>query len=401
MGFSKAGNRIAFAAMLIAHGYAGTALAQPTGSDSGPAGVPVGPLMAVPGVDLAAGRDDNLFFSDANKRASNIRILSPYLRLEGASGPHKFDLGLRYDFGRYSDSADDNYDDYALLGTADVVFTGRTGLKLRAEHRRGHDPRGSTDRPFGERPDVFKHTGAEGVFRYGAAGARGRIELDGGYFERRYQNNLAITEANDYATAAGGGTFLWRVQPKTELLVQAQRRNYDYRLAASTLDSDEDRFYVGARWEATARTDGTVKIGHLKKDFRDSSRQDVSAGSWDAGVRWSLRTYSVFELNTSRQTTESTGFGDTILTDSHALSWTHDWNSRFRTQLLGIWRNDEYQGASVAREDETTSLGVRLTYRFRRWLRFGMEVLRTDRDSDVQSFDYKRNLILFTAGVTL
>jgi hypothetical protein len=103
----------------------------------------------------------------------------------------------------------------------------------------------------------------------------------------------------------------------------------------------------------------------------------------------------------SRQTTESTGLGDTILTRNNGLSWTHDWNSRFRTQLLGTLRNDKYQGAGVSRVDDTTSAGVRVIYRFRRWLRFGVEALRTHRDSDIDAFDYRRNLILFTVGATL
>lgn len=390
--------RIVFAALLVASWSAGTALGQQAG---GPAGIAVGPFKAIPGVDLAIGHDDNLFSSDVNKRGSSLRILSPYVRLEGAPAPHKFDVGLRYDLGRYGNSPDDNYDDYALLGNADVVFTGRAGLRLRAEHRRGHDPRGSTDRPLGDRPDVYKHTGADGVLRYGATGAQGRIELDGGYYERRYQNNRPVTEASDYNTGSAGGTFLWRVQPRTDLLLQAQRRNYDYQLASSTLDSTEDRLYAGARWQATARTDGSVKIGRLKKDFRDSGRTDFSGGSWDVGVRWSPRTYSAVDFLTSKQTNESTGFGDAILTKIYGLSWTHDWNSRFRSQLFGNWRNDHFQGASVAREDDSGTFGVRFIYQFRRWLRFGAEYARTERDSNIQAFDYKRNLLLFTVGATL
>ena len=401
MGLIGGRSVFAGAAVVTAWGWTGAALSQQPSAAGAPAGIRVGPLVAHPGADLVIGHDDNLFLSDANKRSSRFRVFSPYLRIEGVPTPHKFDVLLRYDYGRYSRSPDDNYDDYALLGNADLVFTGRAGLKLRAEHRRGHDPRGSTDRPFGAEPDIYKHTGADGVFGYGAAGAQGRIELDAGYFERRYQNNRTFTEASDYETRSGGGTFLWRVQPKTQLLVQAQRRDFDYRLAASTLDSTEDRLYFGARWEATAKTDGTLKIGRLKKDFRDPARTDISTGSWDVGVRWSPLTYSVFDLVTSKQTTESTGFGDTIITKNYSLTWSHDWSSRVRTQLLGSLRNDDFRGAGVSREDDTRTVGARITYQFRRWLRFGAEYLRADRDSNAAPFDYERNLILLTVGATL
>jgi hypothetical protein len=396
--FSGGKGLVACAAALTLGGFAPGGQAQESATGA-PAGFGVGPLKAFPGVDLAIGRDDNLYSSDANKRSSNFTILSPYLRLEGTPGPHKFDAAFRLDSGRFSDASADDYDDYALTGNADLVFTGRAGLRLKAEHRRAHDPRGSTDRPFGAEPDEFNYTGAEGIFGYGAQGAQGRIEVDAGYFEKRYQNNRAFTEASDYDVGSAGGTFLWRVQPKTQLLFQGKRHEFDYRLPSSTLDSTENRLYVGARWEATAKTDGTVKIGRLKKDFRDASREDVSSGSWDVGVRWSPLTYSAVDLQTSKQTTESTGFGNTILTKAHSLTWSHDWSSRFRTQVLGNLRNDKYQGAT--REDDTRTAGVRLTYQFRRWLRFGVEYLRTDRDSDIQAFDYQRNFILFSVGATL
>ena len=48
--------------------------------------------------------------------------------------------------GHYWNSSNDNFTDYSLIGNGDLVFDGRTGLKLRAEFRHGHDPRGSTDR---------------------------------------------------------------------------------------------------------------------------------------------------------------------------------------------------------------------------------------------------------------
>ena len=387
MQWSRAAMLIAGAAALAVSCADGAAQAQQPAS------------AIIPGITVALGRDDNMFFSDANRQSSSIRVVSPFLRLEGAPGAHKYDLTLRADDGHYGSDQADDYVDYGLAGNADLSFSARSGLRARLELRHGHDPRGSTDRPFGIRPDEYNHMGGEGVLRYGAAGARGRIELDGGYFRRRYTNNREITAANDYDQGTGGATFLWRVQPRTQLLMQAQRRAYNYVLPASTLDSTETRLYGGARWQATAKTDGSAKIGRLKKEFRDSTREDVVSGSWDIGIRWSPLTYSAVDFLTSKQTTESTGLGDTIITKLHAVSWTHDWNSRVRSQLVGSWRGDVYQGAT--REDQTRSLGVNLSYQFRRWLRFGAEATRALRDSSADNFDYHRNVIFFNVTVSL
>jgi len=385
---------------------AGAALAQtqqPTQpvAPMAPAGFPVGPLVVYPGIDLAVGHDDNLFLRPANRSSSNFTIVSPYVRAEARPGPHKFDVALRIDDGRYHSSSADNYTDYWLLGNGDLVFSGRMGLKLRAELRHGHDPRGSTDRGISATPDEYDNTGVDGVFRYGAPGARGRIEIDAGAFARRYTNNRLTTVAADRDTKVLGGTFFWRVMPRTELLFQAQHRNIDYQLATSTLSSTEDRLYIGAKWEATAATSGYAKFGRLNKNFNSAARADFSGSSWDVGVRWSPLTYSVFDLYSSKQANESTGFGDTTVTKLYGITWSHAWTSRLRTQVLASLRNDNFNGAGVTRQDDTISYGLKAAYDFRRWLRFGAEYTHFTRDSNLNAFDYKRNLLLFTVGATL
>jgi hypothetical protein len=392
------------AAVLLAAGpvFAQGQPAEAGGMSSPPGGIPVGPLTVYPGVDLAHGYDDNLFLRPNNRASSSYTIVSPSVRAEAKTGPHKFDVTLRIDHGRYHSSAADKYTDYSLLGKGDLVFSGRAGLALRAEYRHGHDGRGSTDRGVSATPDEYDNTGVDGVFRYGAPGAQGRIEVDAGAFARRYTNNRAATAATDHDTAQLGGTFFWRVMPRTELLFQAQHRNIDYPLAASTQDSTEERYLAGVKWEATAATTGTAKFGRQTKKFDSAVRQNISgASSWDVGVRWSPLTYSVFDFTSSKQASESTGVGDAVVGTSYGVTWSHAWNSRLRTQALATFRNDAFTGAGVTRKDDNTSFGLKVAYDFRRWLRLGAEFTHSERDSNGVDLNYKRNLLLFTVGATL
>jgi polysaccharide biosynthesis protein VpsM len=375
---------------------AGAAAAQ---TQEGPGGISVDPLMLYPGLDLSLGYDDNLYSSEINKRSSSLLLFSPYLRAEARPGPHRFDATFRYDAGRYGGTRDDNYDDYSLNANALAVFSARTDVRAHAEYIYGHEPRGSTDRPFGATPDEFVNTGAEATLGYGAPGARGRVEANGGYYSREYQNNRAFTVESDRDTGIFGATFLWRVAPKSQLFVQGEQRRIDYDLASSTLDSDETRFYVGARWDATALTSGSAKVGALRKNFDSDTREDVTESSWEVSVRWSPLTYSVFDFTTSRQTNEATGVGDTIVSSIYNLGWTHAWSSRVRTNVMAGWRNEDFRG--VAREDDVGTLGLRASYQFRRWLRFGAEYTYTDRDSTDPVVIYQRNFILFTLSATL
>jgi hypothetical protein len=366
---------------------------------SGAGSIPIGPLVVYPGINLAVGHDDNLFLTPNVTRSSAFTVLSPYVRAEAKHGPHTFDATLRIDDGRYNSSSPDDYTDYSLRGNGDLVFSGRAGLKLRADYLHGHDPRGSTDAVITATPNEYNNYGIGGLFRYGAPGARGRIEIDGSLYTRRYTNNRLATESIDHDTNQIGGTFYWRVMPRTELLAQLTYTDFNYLQGISTQDSSETRFLVGAKWEATAKTSGYAKFGRLRKEFDSPAQQNTSDSSWDLGVRWSPLTYSVFDFVTNRQTYESTGLGNTILGTNYGVTWSHGWSSRLRTQALANYRTDDYKGFD--RNDDTTSFGLRADYDFRRWLRFGAQYTYWNRDSNLSTFEYKRNLFMLTVGATL
>ena len=157
----------------------------------------------------------------------------------------------------------------------------------------------------------------------------------------------------------------------------------------------------GVKWEATAATTGTAKFGRLIKNFDSAARQDFSGSSWEVGVRWSPLTYSVFDFVSSKQTGESTGVGDTVVGKNYAVTWSHAWSSRLRTQALASFRNDAFVGAGATRKDDNTSFGVKVAYDLRRWLRLGAEYTHFERESNGVDLNYKRNLLLFTLGATL
>lgn len=399
-------------AAVAAHGqgtpkdYLSGSTAMPATPAAGPAadssgGIPVGPMVVYPGIDVSVGHNDNLFSSNINKGSSTQTTVSPNAKVTARAGPHKFDAVFRMDDVRFSSSPADNYSSQYFGANADLAVSGRVGLKAHAEYRRAVDPRGSTDRVGGSTPDEYVHQGIDGVFSYGAPGAQGRIEIDGGAYSRRYQNNRLTTQASDRDMTQLGGTFSWRVAPKTELLALLQRRSIDYALGTSTQSSTEMRYQIGAKWDATAKTTGILKFGLIEKKFRDSGRTDFSGSGWDAAVRWSPLTYSIFDFSTSKQTNESTGTGDFLLTQVYGVTWNHAWNSRLSSSALANWRKDDFLGTGGGRVDKTTSLGVTLNYQWQRWLRLGASYTLTERASTPDTFDYTRHLWMFTVGAIL
>ncbi len=373
---------------------------KPEEGKEGPRAIPLGDgLSLTPYFNAGFGRDDNLFLSNANKKSSTLQTYNPGLRLDAKSQAVEFNMGLDSRIGRYSSSKPDNYSDWTAFANADIVADSSLGFRLGLDHERGHDPRGSTDRGFGTEADEFKRTGFNALVAFGANDGPGRIEVEAGTFRKRYQNNRAATLASDRDGDNLAARFFYRVAPKTFALFEAREDKMDYRLSSSLQDSKERRYMVGVTWEATEATTGTAKVGRIQKNFNASSIPDFSGTGWEVGIRWSPLTYSVFDFNTQKTFGESTGVGDFTLSKRYSASWTHDWTSRITSQAFISRSDDEF--IRNVRDDSTDSLGFRLNYKLQRWLTVGGEYTYTDRSSNVQGFNYKRNLYMLTLGATL
>ena len=352
------------------------------------------PAFISPYVGLGVGYDDNIFLSSSNERSSGVVIVSPGFRIDARSPNTVLLLTHQHQIGRYWESHDDDYVDHVTHFQADVAFArnafGRVGL----DYIKSHDPRGSTDRPISTSPDEYKLWSPNATFAFGAPGAQGRVELYYSYARKRYDNNRATTIFSDRDTQEYGGALYVRVAPKTYVLGEIRQTDIDYRVN-SPFSGQERRYYGGVSWEATAATTGTLKVGRLKRTF-DSGAPAATATSWEGLISWAPRTYSTFDLFTSRQTSESTGLGNFILSSVVGLNWNHQWSSVLMTGVSARFQRDEYQGFN--RTDETKSLGLRVGYKFRRWLTVGAEYSFTTRDSSL-NFDYDKNFYLLTATI--
>jgi polysaccharide biosynthesis protein VpsM len=371
-----------------------------TAPSSGPANVRLGetPLFMTPFLGLAAGYDDNLFLSSSNEKSSTYYVISPGVRLDARDANKVFSLSYQSSIGRYGQSKDDDYVDHALNASFDMAFGSRAFLRLTGDYIRGHDPRGSTDRALAGSPDKYRLSTPGVTFAYGAPGADGRIEVYYTDSTKRYTNNPSTTAGSNRDIQEYGAAFYWRVMPRTYAMVEARHTDLNYKLPTSPFSGEEERFYGGLMWEATAATTGTVKVGQLRKKF-DSGLPKYDGTAWEAIVSWSPRTYSRFDFYSGRYPSESTGLGRFILSDAMGVIWNHGWTSYFNTQATVRFQSDEYQGFS--RNDDVTSVGLKAGYRFRRWLTLGAEYTFTNRDSNSSAFDYDKNLFLLTATISM
>lgn len=382
-------------------------MAPAVAQDGKPSGIPWGPVVAYPEVDVTFKSNDNIYSQPATgtRKSANITVLAPKIKIEAKDGPHTYDATYKVEHGSYSGVSSANYTDQGIGANANWVFSGRAGLKVGVDYLKGHEDQGAVPGVATHgTPDEFNQTSVNLLGGYGAEGAQGRIELEGGFITKRYTNyrftaaGAADNIKRDRDDTKLGATFYWRVAPKTQLLFQAVQTQYDYEVASAPttpavkLDSTERKFNIGVTWEAAAKTTGTFKVGHVKKDYDSSALSDISKAGWEGQIQWKPLTYSTVNFSTGKQPGEST-IGNASLDSKFNVSWNHAWSSQLSSDVSYGYTATDYQGnAGVVQKDKINNYGFKLNYQWLRTVKVGMGYDRTDKTSTSATSEHKKNI---------
>jgi polysaccharide biosynthesis protein VpsM len=365
-------------------------------------GFKVGPLRVMPTAGLTFAHDSNVALTSEDEVDSFLTLFSPGVRVEAGSEFNRFTAGYQMEIGRYDSSSLDNFNDHTFNLEWAWNPLVRHALVVDASWARRHDERGTASRegdlallPLD--PDEFDQNGFGGRYRFGAPGARGRLELEARWNDIEYRNNRQYTVFRDRAEQLLAAGFYWRLAPKTSAVVRVDHVQQDYDTA--TLDSTERHYLVGVEFDATARTSGSILVGRGQKRFDDPAREDFSGTSWRAGVKYKLRSYSVLELTTGRDTDETNGFGDFILRRDTTLAWLHQWSDRFSSQADIGFAHDEHRPS--LRTDDSAYYGLSGQYRVAPWLQLGAGYRVSERDSDISELNYNRNQLMLSVEASL
>ncbi len=377
----------------------------------GAQGMKIGTGYLYPELTLKTVHDDNITRSSVREVESFGLLVSPHLAYESKSHKKRFFIDSLLTSMTYEGSGVDDYLDYHFQTGFEYTPTRRTFAGIHGEYFKSHDDRGTgqTEGVGGlvTTPDKWHHYLVEGNGRYGTEKSKGRGELDLGYVSKEYDNHRFRTFVRDRDDTYANARFYYRIMPKTSLLLEGRFTDFSYdqnAVGVPTLDSDLYRVLAGVTWEGTFKTTGTATIGYIQKDFDSGLRSDDGAFTWEVGVEWRPKTFSIFTLNTSRDFLETNGFGDFIEEDSIDASWSHQWHKlspRLSTLVDFRYAEDTYPGTATGREDEYLNVGVAVHYKMRRWLDISGGYQYDERDSTIDFLDYERNFFELTMTVTL
>ncbi len=366
-----------------------------------------------PALGIELRYDDNIFRSAANEQTSLITVLSPSLLASFVPSKHRFELEYNGELASYADSSPDDYDDHEFRAGAYLQLGQRSLLDFVGTYEDSHENRGTglsegfdpeLDQLL-DAPDEYERAQFLGRLTYGATGTRGRLVFEVGQSELEYTNHRDRTRFFDRDDRYGGSIFYYRIMPNTSLLLDLRATEFEYqhdRVLQPSLDSTEYRYLLGATWDVTGKTTGTVKVGYVEKIYADDTRVDFSEPYWELDIRWSPRSYSYFDFATARYPSEVTSVtGDLIDNTTYSITWSHEWSDRVVSHITARDVDQKFRGSATGRLQELTEYGMTLAYEMRRWLtwEFGVDV--SSRKSNVDRLNFDGTIIRLGAKLTL
>lgn len=374
-----------------------------------PANLRAGPVFITPTLDTEVGYTDNLFRTEDDEESTWKSVVTPRIQAWMENGLSTYSLTYRGDDYRYFSSHDDDFYDNTVNLDIHHEFNAKNRLNAFAEYYDGHEERGTglTEGGVGtliDEPVELERTTFGGNYTIGADSARGRVKLAAKNEDYSYQNFREYTQYRDYDKDTFGGTFFWNVAPRTDLLAEVRYQDvaYDKTNALDpfgSLDAEEWTYFLGAQWDATAKTSGSIRLGMYDREYDSNARENDDGFSWEVDLTYKPRSYSRFNLESSRSSRETNGLGDAVNSTATTLSWDHDWASRSSTNVELLVGTDDYNGSK--REDDLFGVDASYNYAWKRWVDLGIGYRYEDRDSDLRIYDYSRNEFYLQANFSL
>lgn len=326
---------------------------------------------------------------------------------------HKLVLDYVSNIERHSRFHLDNIEDQS--GAAQLLLDFPGGLKIRglAEWKDGHDPRGSAvaTAGVGSTPNKwFTSTYGGEALMESQTFARLRLKSTRWEFigvNAGPRDGVSAGDINtrnrleNYSALALGG----RVAPKTYLFVEGTAEQAIYEINKQ-LDSSTYTENIGAKWEATAKTQGELKFGLRQRYMATASPRGAgkfNGFNMDGNILWRPQERTQVTLAFYRKTNETVLPGTTFFVSTGTnLTLTHAFTQKWRATANFSYNKDRYSdffftdNKTLRRIDNYFTGGVGLWYQIQPWLGARATYTYNERLSNSDSAQYNANFAMLS-----
>ena len=328
-----------------------------------PGYVHLGGVKVTPLLQAGIGYDDNVYKegssdSSLKEKGSMVYSLAPSVEFMIESGASYYALNLEAENKSFSSENDHNFTDYGADIDLNHEFNSRNRLNLKGGYGVRHDQGSAVAGESDKAPPEYKQQTAAFNYGFGAMEAMARVDVFADYDAKDYVKvgRQTTDSGEDRKLKSLGATAYYQLMPKTDVLLEAKQRNLSY----DNVDNAGFKvtsYLVGLSWDATAKTSGSVKVGHRNRKSEVDGVDDEGYTGWEVGLTFQPVDYSTIMLNTGRDYGfESENPSDASFTKGSnvSLMWNHSWTSKISTDLGFTYTDDDVQNSSGETQKERT-----------------------------------------------
>lgn len=353
-------------------------------------------ISILPTLDTGLKYDDNIFSQGSDTTASGIFTLAPDVSLSLDDGINNYQLDVGVESGIYMESPDDNYLTGDLGFSSHLEANSRNRFDISLKARKEVEPRGTgLTEGVGNAVDApleYNDQRAKLSYEYGSLAATGRVAVSAEYYNKNYTNFLQVTEYRSYNKPTLGSTFYYTTNASTDAFFEIKASTITYDLSES-ISRDSNVFFalIGFKWDATALTSGSFKIGQEQKNFDDGAREDFKGVSWQGNIDWQPLNYTMVSFITSREAKDPDVQGDYISESVYAFNWQHSWSEAVTTNVKYSYMHEDYSG--FERLDKTNDIYLDAVLETSKGTSISLFAQYLDKDSTNQTIIYDKNII--------
>lgn len=359
--------------------------------------------------------DDNVLRDRDSTVSSWVNTLAPTLKANLVDGPNSYTINTAIKNAKYFSSSADDFLDAYLDGEAKLALASQHKLDLKMNGSWLHEDRGTgiSEGRGGLLDEVtkFNSQNFKADYEYGSTGSTGKLRANARYYNKDYDNFRSLTKYRDHDLRELGAGFVYKTEGAFTLVAEATTADIQFKTQDLTGDrnNQDTNYRLGAEWEMTALTTGTLKLGYQDKDFELASRENFTGFAWEVILQWMPLSYSGFDLSTGRRAKDVDALNvnaDYIIETTYAIGWNHQWSERFDSKLAYEYQTDEYnkivaQTNIRGREDVREVITAELNYKALRWLTLTGFVNLEDRTSTLGVIEFDRSVYGLSVKITL
>lgn len=356
--------------------------------------------------------DDNIYTSEFGTVSSFIYYLIPSIAFTIEDGSNRYGgeyilTSSFYSSGRSEvDNETDDMTDHEFSLFANNEFTSKHRTNINFGYDNLHEKRGeglTEGNPFRfSTPIDYDQLTTRFHYQFGGRNAKMRLGAGLSYSDKEYKKFTDITKYRDLDRVTFSADTDYQIGDVTYLTFDIFTVDISYkhhRDGELVKDNQDSRALVGLTWRGASTINGRTRLGYQYKTFDGEGRADFNGSTVDLDINWQPKQRAIYSVTLSRVAEDSDTVGDYINKLTGSFGWSHQWTSKFDSNLQFEYSNEDYIGAD--REDKITNITANLVYGFSRWLNLSAGYEHSVNSSNVANIGYDQNIFTLSLKVGL